>query len=344
MTGSTFRFPRRRHRSTRAAGSAFLSLAALVLLLQASHASAQTEEIIEVRTDLVTVPVIVTDRRNRLVTGLSAADFSIYDDDRPVQPALFTAGVERLALAFVLDASGSVREQIARQEQATRALLDRFSQKPRLAVFHFDTRPRLVVDFTTDADAARRAFSIDARPDRRTAIFDATLAAVRRFDSLPSRDLERRIVVLVSDGLDTASTIPPTAVVNEAVSRGVAIYVLHLSLYTPRDGRLAPRKPSPGFRDLATRTGGNYHLVGDARTALDPRQAYDFTPVFQDIAADLRSQYVIGYYPPMTTQASVSAPTEHRIRVELTPARRRGLRLRVLRQSYTLQPTTSRPG
>jgi len=309
------------------------------------HAYAQTDdEIIEVRTDLVTVPVIVTDRRNRPVTGLTAADFTLFTDDTPVQPALFTAGVERLALAFVLDASGSVREHIARQEQAARTLLDSFPDTPRTAVFHFTAQTQLAASFTIDADIIRRAFTISHRTSQRTAIFDAALTAVNSFDRLPTRELERRIVILVSDGLDTASTVSPAVVIGEANTRNIAIYVLHLPLYTPRDGRLAPRPPVKGFRDLARLTGGNYYLVGDARTALNPRLAYDFTPAFNDITADLRSQYVLGFYPPtQTPQTSATANTEHRIKVELSLAHKRRLRLRQLRQSYTLRAPTTPP-
>jgi Ca-activated chloride channel family protein len=259
-----------------------------------------------------------------------------------VQPALFNAGVERLALAFVLDASGSVREHITRQEQAARALLANFPDTPRTAVFHFTAQTQLAASFTTDADTIRRAFAISHRPSQRTAIFDAALTAIRSFDRLPTRELERRIIILVSDGLDTASTISPAAVIAEADTRNIAIYVLHLPLYTPRDGRLAPRPPVKGFRDLARLTGGNYYLIGDARSALNPRLAYDFTPAFNDITADLRSQYVLGFYPPTQAfNASAIPNTEHRIKVELTRPNKRNLRLRQLRQSYTLRQTTS---
>lgn len=315
------------------------------LSLCALHIHAQIDdEIIEVRTNLVTVPVIVTDRRSQPVAGLTATDFTLFIDDTPVQPALFVAGVERLALAFVLDASGSVREHIARQAQAARTLLDSFPETPRTAVFHFSAQAQLTATFSTDADAIRRSFTNPTRPAGRTAIFDAAHTAIRSFDSLPKRELERRILIVVSDGLDTASAIPSATVINEANRRNISIYVLHLPLYTPRDGRLAPRTPTKGFRDLARLTGGNYYLVGDAHTALNPRLAYDFAPAFNDITADLRSQYVLGFYPPTQTfNASIAANTEHRIKVELTRPNKRKLRLRPLRQTYTLRAPITPP-
>lgn len=316
-----------------------------LLALCVSHVRAQTDdEIIEVRTNLVTVPIIVTDRRRQPVAGLTVADFTLFTDDTPVQPALFTAGVERLALAFVLDASGSVREHIARQQQAARTLLDSFPETPRTAVFHFAAQAQLAAAFTTDADIIRHAFTTGTRPAGRTAIFDSALTVIRSFDSLPKRELERRILIVVSDGLDTASKVSPSTIINEANTRNISIYVLHLPLYTPRDGKLAPRTPAKGFRDLARLTGGNYYLVGDARAALNPHLAYDFTPAFNDITADLRSQYVLGFYPPTQPFNDSNTPhTEHRIKVELTRPDKRKLRLRPLRQTYTLRALSAPP-
>jgi hypothetical protein len=71
--------------------------------------------------------------------------------------------------------------------------------------------------------------------------------------------------------------------------------VIHLPLFEPRDGRLEVRRPSRGFRELAEKTGGKYFLVGDAKSALVPRQN-DLTPIFQAIEEDLKSQYLLGFY------------------------------------------------
>lgn len=317
--------------------------ALLFVLLSATHTDVRGQstegDVIDVRTDLVAVPVVVIDRRRRFVTNLTAADFKVYDDDRPVPIELLAAGVERLALVFAFDASGSVRDQVARQEPAARALLDRFSAESPVAVLHFDETPKLAASFTTNANQIRRAFTIAPLPDRRTAIFDAALAAVRSFDALPTAQPERRIVILFSDGLDTASTIAPRQVVAEAERRGVAFYVLHLPLYTPRDGRLVPRAPAKGFRDLARSTGGEYYRIGDAGSSLVTSAAYDFTFVFDQIAAELRSQYILGFYPRADAVSG-----EHRIKVELAGKRNRALRLRALRHSYTRPPTSGRSG
>ena len=107
---------------------------------------------------------------------------------------------------------------------------------------------------------------------------------------------ERRIVILISDGLDNASRTKPGAVVDAALSNHVSFYVIHLPLFEPRDGRLAVRSPAKGFRDLAEKTGGKYFLAGDVKSALAPVKDIDLTKIFQAIEEDLKSQYLLGFY------------------------------------------------
>ncbi|HWS54517.1 MAG TPA: VWA domain-containing protein [Pyrinomonadaceae bacterium] len=288
------------------------------------------EEVVRVSTDLVTVPVYVTDGGGRRVAGLGREDFEVSEDGRRVEAAYFAAGAERVALLFLLDASGSTRETIARQRETALAVFNRFGPGSRVAVMQFRERPELTLPFTADASRAPAAFLIEALPDRRTAIFDAALAAVRAFAAGPSHPAERRIVVLISDGLDTASAARASTVVGEAERAGVSFYVIHLPLYAPREGRLVARRPAKDFRALAEKTGGQFFVVGDARTSLDAHAAHDLGPVFRAIAEDLAGQYVLGYHASETSQG----PGPRRLEVRLTAPNRRKLRLRQLRHGY----------
>lgn len=290
----------------------------------------EDEEVVSVRTDLVVVPVFVTDGRGRRVSGLTQGDFQVRDNGRPVETTYFAAGAESVALLFLLDASGSTRDTITQQRETALALFSHFGARSHIALMQFRESAELSQGFTRDLRAARRAFQVASLPDRRTAIFDAARDAVRAFDAPGRSAAERRIVVLVSDGLDTASTTPPASVIAEANAAGVSFYVIHLPLYAPFDGRLAARKPSKGFRDLAEKTGGQFFVVGDARSSLDPRAEYDLSPIFRAIAEDLQSQYVLGYHAGDV----VSEPGAHRVEVRLNAARGRKLRVRQLRETY----------
>jgi VWFA-related protein len=332
----------RRHVFTRAARHLFLfSLLAPALVLSPDTCSrAQTidtieDEVLSVNTDLITVPVVVTDARGRRFANLTLQDFVVRDGGLPVKLEYFSSGTERVRVVFALDASGSAREHIARQTEAALAMFARFGSRSRIAVLPFSERAEFALPFTNDLERARDAFRLSARRNQNTAIFDAAFVAVRAFNVAGADARERRIVILSSDGLDTASRTPHASVINEARLRGVSIYVIHFPLFTPRGGQLAVRRPAKGFRELAEQTGGHYFLLGDARIALDPRATYDLAPVFRAIAEDLQSQYMLGYY----LDDAARKRGGHQIQVSLTPAHKR-LRVQVLRET-TLKAVTS---
>lgn len=288
------------------------------------------DEVVRVSTDLVTIPFNVTDGRGRRVAGLAQRDFETFDNGQRVETSYFAAGAEHVALLFLLDASGSTRDIIAQQRETALAIFSHFGEGSRLAVMQFREQPELTLPFTTELRRARRAFQIAALPDRHTAIFDAALAAVRAFDSSAQQPDDRRIVILVSDGLDTSSATLPAAVINEARAAGISFYVLHIPLFEPRDGKLIARRPAKGFRDLASKTGGQLFVIGDARTSLDPRAEHDLRSIFLAISDDLRSQYVIGYH----ASAADSRAGLHRVEVRLAKRDSRKLRVHQLRDGY----------
>src|SRR5215207_4321667 len=110
----------------------------------------EDEEVISVRTDLVVVPVFVTDGRGRRVSGLTQADFQVRDNGRSVETSYFAAGADSVALLFLLDASGSTRETITQQRETALALFSHFGARSRVAVMQFRERAELTQDFTHD--------------------------------------------------------------------------------------------------------------------------------------------------------------------------------------------------
>jgi Ca-activated chloride channel homolog len=253
------------------------------------------DEVVRVNTDLLLFPVRIRDKKGQAVAGLTEQDLVLKDQDRVTTGLYFSPGADRVALMFALDQSGSLREIISQQQEAALALFSRFGERSSVAVLRFADTSSLATPFTKDLAAARAAFRFSAAPNQRTAIFDAAAASVRAFDGLPRVRAERRIVVLISDGLDTRSTTSPESVIDAALDRRVSFYVIHLPLFEPRDGRLEVRRPTKGFRELAEKTGGKYFLVGDSKSALVPRQI-DLAPIFQAIEEDLKSQYILGFY------------------------------------------------
>jgi Ca-activated chloride channel family protein len=218
------------------------------------------------------------------------------DPDKVTSGVYLSAGVDRVALVFALDESGSLREIMSQQQAAAMSLFSRFGGRSHVAVLRFSELTKLVAPFSTDPTLATSAFKFSAARDRHTAIFDAAAKAITTFDTLPRVRGERRIVILISDGLDTVSRSKPSEVIRQAIENQVSFYVIHIPLFEPRNDRLAVRAPSRGFRELAEKTGGSYYLAGNPKTALAPDKDQDLTTVFNAIEADLRSQYLFGFY------------------------------------------------
>lgn len=293
----------------------------------------QSVDVIKVRTDLIAVPVVVTNARRDRVSDLRSSDFSLRDEHGERKIDYFASGTERVAMLFALDMSGSARETLAKQQQAALALFALFGKGSRVAVLQFSNRLRLTIPFTTDAPAAAESIKSGLKAEGGTAIFDGAAAAVRAFDGSGGFSTERRIVLLVSDGLDTLSSTSYQRVIEIARARGVSFYVLHFPIFSPRDGVLVPRPPSKGFRELAQETGGHYFRIGNVKMALDPRASFDLAPVFEAIERDLKGQYVLGFYPGETARDGLP----HRIDVGLSRTYAK-LKIQQLKTTYTLEP------
>lgn len=252
-------------------------------------------DVVRVNTELLLFPIRIRDKKGQAVAGLTEQDLTLKDKDKVTSGVYFAPGSDRVALLFALDQSGSLQQIISQQRDAALALFSRFSERSTVAVLRFAETSSLAIPFTKDADAARSAFRFNAGQNRRTAIFDAASDALKAFADLPVVRAERRIVILISDGLDNRSTKSGDSVINAALDQRVSFYVIHLPLFEPRDGRLEVRRPIKGFRELAEKTGGQYFLVGDRTSALTPKEP-DLTPIFQAIEEDLKSQYLLGFY------------------------------------------------
>lgn len=297
------------------------------LPMMAVQAQEPEDEVLTVNTDLLVFPIRVRDKRG--ATLLTERDLLLRDEDKVTSGVYLYPGADRVALVFALDESGSLREIISQQREAALALFGRFGERSRVAVIRFSEKPMLVAPFSRDALAASEAFRFGVQANRHTAILDAAAAAVGAFDTLPRVRSERRIVILISDGLDNASRARASAVINAARQKRVSFYVIHLPLFQPRDGRLVVRTPIKGFRALAEETGGKYFLVGNVKSALSPtdNRANDLSEIFQAIEDDLRSQYLLGFYAGESSRDG----RNHRLRVSL-PA---GVEYRVEERGYS---------
>ena len=271
------------------------------------------DEVVRIDTHLVVFPIRVRDKRGRTVGGLSENDVTVKDEDNATTGLYLYHGADRVSLVFALDQSGSLREIMNQQREAALALFAQFGEKSQVAVLRFAQQPKLGLPFGRDLDATRAAFSASTASNQHTAIFDAAAAATKLFETLPRIRSERRLVILISDGLDTASTVRPREVIQAALKNQVTFYVIHLPLFTPSEGRLRVRTPAKGFRELAEKTGGKYFLVGNTASPFASPANTDLSAVFKAIEEDLKSQYLLGFY----TKESSNDGRTHRLVVGL---------------------------
>jgi VWFA-related protein len=237
--------------------------------------------------DLVSVAVVVRDGGGRLVKGLRAEDFEIVDGGvvRPVTH--FEAGRDADArLALLVDSSGSM--VVGAKPERTRLAADFLISGLRPAdvatVFSFDSEIRRLTPYTGNSDLLRAAVS-GVVPYGATCLFDAIVATVRTVqDEVP----RPRAVVLLTDGIDTASLHSADDAATAAARLDLPVYVVGVGSLA---GQTAPAMRTEGpeafsVADLARRTGG---LAGEAST---PAQ---FSVLTQTILEELHHQYVMAF-------------------------------------------------
>lgn len=289
------------------------------------------------RSDLVLVPVTVRDQQGRYVTDLRADEFQLFDNGQP-RPIAFVWSendahqlTRPLALTVLLDTSRSISTVLHQQRSAVASLLTRLGERTLVSLVSFSRHPEILLEFTADKTEALNAFLRHQRIGGDTAIFDALAFAVKNLEALPAGQ-RRKVVVIISDGLDTASQIPYPACVRLAQEHGIAVYSILIPIYAPYGDRLVARRPTKGFIEIAEETGGEFFQVGTVEQALNPRAQLDLEPVFQAIVNDLRHQYYLGFYPPED-----NPPGFHRLDVRVN---RKNVKLELRRRGYVVRPSS----
>jgi VWFA-related protein len=149
----------------------------------------------------VRVPVSVLDKEGQPVLGLHGPDFTVAEDGRRQELTYFSGERKPLRLALALDVSTSMSTKMREVSAALQHFIDLLEPADEILVLTFSSDIHVEQDFTSDRDLLERVFS-RLRPASGTALFDAAIEAIRRVAPEPA---ESKAVVLVTDGMDTAS-------------------------------------------------------------------------------------------------------------------------------------------
>lgn len=240
-------------------------------------------------TSVVSVTAVVKDRKGRVVRDLERKDFSVTESGQAKKIIDFRSDSEGpVKLALLFDVSGSMRvaSRAVDAKQAATHLLSTLRPNDQAALFAFDTSLREVKGFTTDMTAVVSALADVDKPYGQTSLYDAIAETARALaaDKKDGELLQRRAVVVLTDGVDTRSHLAPSQVSGIASGIDVPVYVMAVMSpvddpeFTGRDDQDA------ALRNLAQWTGG------DLFTSTAPAHA---NIAARRIVEELRYQYVL---------------------------------------------------
>jgi Ca-activated chloride channel family protein len=250
---------------------------------------------------LVNVFVNVTDRNGAIVGGLSREDFAIAEDGKPQQIAVFERQSELpLNLTLAIDTSGSVRKDMTEEADAARRFAHALLRpQDRMSLLQFATDVRELTPFTNKLTLIDRGLT-QLRGDWATALYDAILLGSQRLGVNPGR----KVLVIVSDGDDTAKHTTYAQALEGALRNEVMIYTIIDVPIEASAGRDLGGEHA--LIALAEQTGGKSFYESDG--GLDK--------AFARVSDDLRTQYLLGYYP----HNQVKGTAFHRVQVTVPRA------------------------
>jgi Ca-activated chloride channel family protein len=258
--------------------------------------------------ELVVLPVVVTDKQNRYISDLAQDRFAVFDNGRKMPIELFTNEDAPATIGLIIDASSSMRTKLGEVLASSLAFARTSNPHDELFALRFNDDVRDAVADRTflladDLGGLEKAIG-SLRAEGRTSLYDALIAGL---DHLRSGSRARKALVVISDGGDNASRATLEQVLARARDSNAAIYTV--GIYDESD-----LEKNPGvLKSLARTTGGERFL---------PRSPGELMQACQRIARDIRSGYTLGYVPPDRDGAY------HRVKVEIAPGDARRLNVR----------------
>ncbi len=254
----------------------------------------QSVPTIKVESRLVTVAVNAVDANGAPIGGLDQKDFRLLEDGKEQKIAYFDKqAATPLSIVLAIDGSESVlRNETLEMKAAKKFVETLLRPQDELDVMGFADNVTEFVPFTSDKKRIEDGLGRFERGDA-TAMYNAVYLASQRLGETSAANGRRRVLVLITDGGDTAHGVQYPAAVEEAQRAGVMVFSLIVIPIYADAGRNTGGEHA--LIQMADDTGGKYYYVEDAK---------DLAPAFEKVSNDLRTQYVLGYYAPKPTAAS----------------------------------------
>ena len=247
------------------------------------------DEVFNIDTDLVLLDVTVIDQNNTPVMNLKKEDFSVYEDK--VKQTIDNVSREEVPVSFglVIDTSGSMRTKLQTVSDASVSLIKQMRVDDEAFVSSFKAEPELVQDFTADRRELEDAIS-ELYTSGGTALLDAIIATADYAQEKGKR--RRKALVVISDGLEKNSSVKEKEVMEAIKEDEVQVYLVGFideendekSLF----GKSSAKKAKELLSRIADDSGGHAYF---------PKDISEIPAIAAQIAKDLRTQYVVSYYP-----------------------------------------------
>jgi VWFA-related protein len=271
------------------------------------RAEAQDDEVVELETTLVEVPVVVSERGGRYVVDLRQEDFATFEDGVEQEIGFFAAVDEPFNVALMIDTSGSTRDKLDRIRDAASAFLDQLRPHDRVVIVAFEEEVTVLSPLTSDRALLRRSLA-GLAPGGYTQVYEAVHVVA---EELLAEVAGRKAAILFSDGVDTASAISTyDDSIDEIGRQQIIVYPIRYNTRPDVEERLGVARVADvdASKAEATRRGlEQAYTIADDYLAeladvtggvLHRADALDDLPAaFARIAAELRNQYMLGYYP-----------------------------------------------
>ncbi len=251
------------------------------------------------------VTVTVTDFNGGYVPGLRPQDFTLYVDGVPQEITYFNTGQsEPVSMGLIVDSSGSMRNKIRSAGQALRGFINGIKRGDEVFIEEFNVQPVLLQDFTDSRMLLGQAISL-LRPGGGTSLHDAILDGIRR---VRRGRHQKKALVVITDGLDTASMASLNQMLGVARSSGILIYTIGIGNphsfagggnvgiaigpFSVGRGIGDERVDAETLRKISDETGGKHFLLNTA-DVIGSRAT--LARATQTISQEMRYQYSIGY-------------------------------------------------
>ena len=289
------------------------------------------EDIVKVETDLVNLNVRVIDRNNRAVNDVRQDEFHVFEDGVPQKIEFASTEEVPISYGLAVDNSGSMRSQLDQVIDAAKVIVN--TNKPGdetfLVRFIDNQKIETVQDFTSNKNLLLDSLDTLYIEGGQTAVVDAVLLSaqhVAQYKKGSASDRRRRVLIVVTDGEDRDSYYRQEELFDRLREEDVQIFIIGFVNELDEEGGVisqSPRKKAVKLIErMAKESGGR---------AFYPKSLSELPGIADEISRDMRTQYLIGYYP--TNRAKDGA--YHAIRVTVGDAKGRDKRIALTRSGRT---------